>query len=143
MNQLTRFDTNALNRALVGFDTMFNDFEHRFANQLSTNYPPYNVVKRSEDLYEVQIAVAGFSREEIEVTTEKNELLIKGVKFEETETAEYLHRGLAARNFERSFTLGQYLEVVSAEIKNGLLIIKLERHLPEALQPRKIEIQSS
>ena len=60
MNQLVRFDTNSLNRALVGFDTIFNDFESRFANQLQNNYPPYNVVKRDEDNYEIQIAVAGF-----------------------------------------------------------------------------------
>jgi len=142
MNQLTRFDTSSLNRALVGFDSIFNDFEHRFANQLSTNYPPYNIVKRDEDHYEIQIAVAGFRREEIELTTEKNQLQISGNKIEDSDTAEYLHRGLAARNFERSFTLGQYLEVKSAEIKDGLLLIKLERHLPEALKPKKIEIKA-
>lgn len=141
MTQLVRFDTNALNKALVGFDQIFHDFEHRFANQLATNYPPYNIVKRGEDAYEIQIAVAGFSREEIELTVENNELQIKGIKFEGEETGEYLHRGLAARNFERAFTLGQYLEVESAEIQDGLLIIKLERHIPEALKPRKIAIK--
>ena len=141
MTQLVRFDTNALNKALVGFDQIFNDFEHRFANQLATNYPPYNIVKRSEDNYEIQIAVAGFSREEIDLTVENNELQIKGTKFEGEDSAEYLHRGLAARNFERAFTLGQYLEVDSAEIKDGLLIIKLERHIPEAMKPKKIEIK--
>lgn len=141
MTQLVRFDTNALNKALVGFDQIFNDFEHRFANQLATNYPPYNIVKRSEDNYEIQIAVAGFSREEIELTVENNELQIKGTKFEGEDTAEYLHRGLAARNFERAFTLGQYLEVDSAEIQDGLLIIKLERHIPEAMKPKRIEIK--
>lgn len=141
MTQLVRFDTNALNKALVGFDQIFNDFEHRFANQLATNYPPYNIVKRSEDNYEIQVAVAGFSREEIDLTVENNELQIKGTKFEGEDTAEYLHRGLAARNFERAFTLGQYLEVESAEIQDGLLIIKLERHIPEALKPKRIEIK--
>lgn len=141
MTQLVRFDTNALNKALVGFDRIFDDFEHRFAQQLSTNYPPYNVVKRSEDNYEIQIAVAGFSRDEIELTSENNELKIKGTKFEEEDAGEFLHRGLAARNFERAFTLGQYLEVESAEIQDGLLIIKLERHVPEALKPKRIEIK--
>lgn len=141
MNQLTRFDTNALNRALVGFDTIFNDFEHRFAGQLSTNYPPYNVLKHSEDLYEVQIAVAGFSRDEIEVTLENNQLQIKGTKIEEVNAPEYLHRGLAARNFERSFTLGQYLEVDRVELKDGLLIVKLERNVPDTMKPRKITIK--
>ena len=141
MTQLVRFDTNSLNKALVGFDRIFDDFEHRFANQLSTNYPPYNIVKRSEDNYEIQIAVAGFTREEIELTSENNELKIKGTKFEEEDNGEFLYRGLAARNFERAFTLGQYLEVDSAEIQDGLLIIKLERHVPEALRPKRIEIK--
>jgi molecular chaperone IbpA len=141
MTQLVRFDTNSLNKALVGFDRIFDDFEHRFANQLSTNYPPYNIVKRSEDNYEIQIAVAGFTREEIELTSENNELKIKGTKFEEEDNGEFLYRGLAARNFERAFTLGQYLEVDSAEIQDGLLIIKLERHVPEALKPKRIEIK--
>jgi molecular chaperone IbpA len=141
MTQLVRFDTQALNRALVGFDSLFDNFEHRFAHQLSNNYPPYNVVKRDENTYEIQIAVAGFRKDEIELTTENNELLIKGTKFEEADTAEYLHRGLAARNFERAFTLGQYLEIDSAEIKDGLLVIKLERHVPEAMKPKTINIK--
>jgi len=85
--------------------------------------------------------VAGFRKDEIELTTENNELLIKGTKFEEADTAEYLHRGLAARNFERAFTLGQYLEIDSAEIKDGLLVIKLERHVPEAMKPKTIDIK--
>ena len=141
MNQLTRFDTNALARTLVGFDSIFNDFEHRFANQLATNYPPYNVLKHSEDEYEVQIAVAGFSRDEIEVTLENNQLQIKGTKIEEVDAPEYLHRGLAARNFERSFTLGQYLEVDRVELRDGLLIVKLERNIPDTMKPRRIAIK--
>jgi len=146
MNQLVRFDTNALqslNRALVGFDTMFNDFEHRLAGQIQNNYPPHNVIKRDEDHYEVQLAVAGFRRDEIDVVLENQELQIKGTKFEEADTAEYLYKGLAARNFEKYFTLGQFIEVASAEIKDGLLIIKLERNVPEEKKPRKIDIQSS
>ena len=141
MNQLVRFDTNALNRALVGFDDIFNGFENRFAHQLATNYPPYNILKRSEDEYEVQIAVARFSREEIEITVENNQLQVNGTKIEDSNEVEFLHRGLAARNFERIFTLGQYLEVNTAEIKDGLLVIKLERNIPEALKPRRIEIK--
>ena len=143
MNQLVRFDTSSLNRSLIGFDTIFNDFESRFANQLSTNYPPYNILKINEDNYEIQIAVAGFKSDEIEITTESNELRIRGVKFEDATTVEYLHRGLAARNFERIFTLGQYLEVKSAEIKDGLLLINLERNIPDTMKPKRIEIKST
>ena len=139
--ELVRFDTNTLNRALVGFDQIFNDFETRFANQVANNYPPFNILKRTEDHYEIQVAVAGFSREEIDITVENNELVITGTKIEEHDTAEYLHRGLAARNFERVFRLTQYLEVEGAEFKDGLLIVKIERHVPEALKPRKIEIK--
>ena len=141
MNQLVRFDTNALNRSFLGLDQIFNDFETRFANQVATNYPPYNVVKRSEDKYELQLDVAGFSREEIDITVENNELVITGTKIDEQDSVEYLHRGLAARNFERAFRLTQFLEVETAEFKDGLLIVKLERHVPEALKPRKIEIK--
>lgn len=141
MTQLVRFDTNALNKALVGFDQIFNDFEHRFANQLATNYPPYNIVKRSEDNYEIQIAVAGFSRDEVELTVHDNHLIVTGTKTESEETPEYMHRGLAFRNFERCFRLEGFLEVSSAEIENGLLIIKLERNVPEEKKPKKIEIK--
>jgi molecular chaperone IbpA len=143
MNQIVRFDTNTLNRALVGFDTMFTDFEQRFANQINQNYPPFNVIKRDEDHYEIHLAVAGFSNSEIDVTVEADQLTIQGTKIEEQDTAEYLHKGLAARNFERAFTLKHYLEVDGAEIKDGLLIIKLERRVPEAMKPKKIAIKTA
>jgi molecular chaperone IbpA len=142
MNQVVRFDTNNLNRALIGFDSIFNDFEQRFSSQLQNNYPPYNIIKRNEDNYEIQIAVSGFRKDEIDITVENNELVVTGQKFEEADTVEYLHRGLATRNFERAFTLGQYLEVDSAEIRDGILSIKFVRHVPDALKARKVEIKS-
>jgi molecular chaperone IbpA len=143
MTQLVRFDTNALNRALIGFDSMFNDFEHRFANQINNNYPPYNVVKYDEDNYEIQVAVAGFSTDEVTVEVDQNQLLIKGEHVDsDADTTVYLHRGLAARNFQRSWTLADYMEVEGAETKNGMLCIKLKRIVPEALKPRKIDVIS-
>ena len=146
MTQLVRFDTNALNqinRALIGFDSMFNDFESRFANQLSTNYPPYNVVKYDEDNYEIQIAVAGFGKDEVSVEVDQNQLIIKGEHTDEqAEGTVYLHRGLAARNFVRTWTLADHMEVRGAETKDGMLSIKLQRIIPEALKPRKIDIIS-
>jgi len=141
MTQLVRFDTNALNRALVGFDNIFDDFEHRFATQLQNNYPPHNILKRDNDHYEIQIAVAGFRKDEIKLTVEDNILVVAGVKFEEHDTAEYLYKGLAARNFERYFRLEGYLEVSSAEIVDGLLVIKLERNVPEEKKPKTIDIK--
>jgi molecular chaperone IbpA len=143
MTQLVRFDTNALNRALIGFDTMFNDFESRFANQINNNYPPYNVVKYDEDNYEIQVAVAGFGTDEVTVEVDQNQLIIKGEHIDvQEESTVYLHRGLAARNFVRSWTLADHMEVKGAETKNGMLSIKLQRIIPEALKPRKIDIIS-
>lgn len=142
MTQLQRFDTNALNRALVGFDRLFDDFEARFANQISQNYPPYNIEKVAENLYDIVVAVAGFGREEITVEIEGDQLTIRGEKSVSADPQpEYLHRGLAFRDFERRFTLADHMEVVKAEIKNGLLIVQLERIVPEALKARKIDIE--
>jgi molecular chaperone IbpA len=146
MTQLVRLDTNALaniSRALVGFDQVFNDFEHRFANQMQNNYPPHNVIKRDEDNYEIQIAVAGFSKEEISITVKGDELIVVGIKTEwgDPPSTEYIHRGLAFRDFERYFRLEGYLEVCDAEIKDGLLVIKIKRNVPEEKKPKLIEIK--
>lgn len=141
MNQLTRFDTAALNRALVGFDRIFDNFETRFANQINQNYPPYNIEKIAENLYDVVIAVAGFEKTEISVEVDQDQLVIRGEKStSEKPVPEYLHRGLAFRDFERRFTLAEHMEIVKAEIKNGLLVVQIERKVPEALLPRKIEV---
>ena len=77
MNQLVRFDTAALNKALVGFDKIFDDFEHRFSHQIGNNYPPYNILKREDDTYEIHIAVSGFDKDEITVEVDQNQLIIK------------------------------------------------------------------
>jgi len=141
MAQLVRFDTAALNKALVGYDQLFLDFEGRFASQVQNNYPPHNILKYDDERYEIQVAVAGFRKDEIEVTTENNILIVKGVRFEEPINAEYIHKGLAARDFERYFKLEGYLEVYNAEIKDGLLIIKLIRNVPEEKKPKTIKIK--
>jgi molecular chaperone IbpA len=141
MNQLARFDTTALNRALVGFDRIFDDMERRFANQVSNNYPPYNVAKLQENLYEIEMAVTGFEKDEIKVTVENNELTVEGRRNKnEDTTVEFLHRGLALRDFERTFTLAEHMKVVSATIKNGVLQVRIERIVPEEMKPRVIDI---
>jgi len=143
MNQLVRFDTSALNRALVGFDTLFNDFEHRFSNQINNNYPPYNVVKYNDDTYEIQIAVSGFEKDEVAVEIDQNQLIIKGEKADPVdENIEFLHRGLAARDFTRAFTLAEHMEVGEGTIKNGVLKIEIKRIIPEALKPRQLKIKA-
>lgn len=141
MTQLVRFDTNALNKALLGFDSLFDNFEHRFANQINNTYPPYNILKHSEDSYEIEIAVTGFSPAEVTVEIDQNQLIVKGESMTTTHPAEaYLHRGLASRNFTRSWTLAEHMEVGEGKIKNGVLTIALTRVVPEALKPRQLKI---
>jgi molecular chaperone IbpA len=140
-HQLVRFDTSALNKAVVGFDRFFDDFEARFATQISNNYPPYNVVKTAENSYHIEIAVSGFDKDEISVEVDQNQLIVKGERLnDENLNYEYLYRGLAARNFIRTWTLADYMEVEQGSIKNGVLTINIKRVIPDALLPRKIKI---
>ena len=141
MNQLTRFDTSALNRALIGFDRLFTDMERHYANSTQTNYPPYNVVKHDEDHFEIELAVAGFDKEDVTIQVDQNLLTIKGQRQKDDDASKYLYRGLAARDFERSFTLADYMVVGDAELTNGILRVKLTRIVPEALKPRLIAIK--
>lgn len=141
MNQLTRFDTTALNRALIGFDRLFTDMERHSANSTHNNYPPYNVVKHDEDHFEIELAVAGFDKEDVTIEVDQNLLTIKGQRQKEDDASKYVYRGLAARDFERSFTLADYMEVGDAELTNGILRVKLTRIVPEALKPRLIAIK--
>jgi len=141
MTQLTRFDAAALNRALVGFDRIFDDMERRISNQSTTNYPPFNIIKIAENLYEIDVAVTGFNKEEISVTVEANELIVRGERKRDDDAAlEYLHRGLALRDFDRTFTLAEHMKIKSAAIKNGVLTICIEREIPEEMKPRVIDI---
>lgn len=143
MNQIARFDANSLahlNRALIGFDRIFNDFENRHVSA-TTNYPPYNVLKHDDDHFEIEVAVAGFDREDVTVEVDQNQLIIKGQRIKEEDIGKYIHRGLAARDFERVFTLMDHMEVGEAELTNGILSVKITRVVPEALKPRSITIK--
>jgi molecular chaperone IbpA len=142
MTTLRTIDAQALaqmNRALVGFDRIFND---RFFETRTSNYPPYNIVKYNEKEYGIEVAVAGFTKEEVTVSVDQDQLTITGKNMvTESEQKEYLHRGLAARDFEQTFTLAEFMNVVGAEIKDGMLKVRIERIVPEALKPRQIEIK--
>lgn len=139
MNNLTRLD--ALNRALVGFDQMFDQMERRFANSVNNNYPPHNILRLDENEYAIQLAVTGFEKSEISVTVENNVLVVKGESMTTDFAPEqYLHRGLATRDFVKEFPLAEHIEVVGAETKNGMLIIKLIRNVPESAKPKIIDI---
>ena len=142
MSTLRTIDAHALaqlNKALVGFDRIFND---RFFETRTNNYPPHNIVKYDDNHYGIEVAVAGFSKEEISVSVDQDQLTIRGTNMvTEDRQVEYLHRGLAARDFEQTFTLAEYMNVTGAEVKDGLLMINIERIVPEALKPRQIEIK--
>jgi molecular chaperone IbpA len=138
-NQLSRMDS--LSRALIGFDQMFDQMERRFANQVSNNYPPHNILRLEENEYVIQLAVTGFEKSEISVTVENNVLIVKGESMTTDYAPEqYLHRGLATRDFVKEFPLAEHIEVVGAETKNCMLSIKLIRNVPESAKPKVIEI---
>ena len=125
----------------MGFDRIFDDMERRFANSVQTNYPPYNIARLEENLYEISLAVTGFEKSEVNVTLEQDKLTVTGQRIERTDDGvEFLHRGLALRDFERTFTLADHMKVKSAEIKNGILTIRIEREVPEEMKPRVIDI---
>jgi len=141
-NALQRIE--AINRALIGFDTMFDQMERRYSNSVNNNYPPHNILRTGENQYEIQIAVTGFEKSEISVTVESNVLTVRGegaesIRHEQPEIV-YLHRGLASRDFSREFPLAEHIEITGAEIKNGMLIVKLIRNVPESEKPRVIDI---
>jgi molecular chaperone IbpA len=126
----------AVSRALVGFDRYFNN-----SNHANGNYPPHNIVKYDDTHYGIEVAVAGFSKDEITVAVDQDQLYITGKKTTISDSVEYLHRGLAARDFEQAFTLAEYMEVRGAEVKDGMLKVEIERIVPEALKPRQIAIK--
>ena len=136
-NAISRID--ALNRALIGFDTMFDTMERRFANQLSNNYPPHNIVRIDDNHYAIQLAVAGFSESELDIEYKENVLTVRGEQKQKDEY-EYLHRGISARNFTRHFTLADNVEVKGATVINGILAISLEHIVPEEQKAQKIAI---
>jgi molecular chaperone IbpA len=143
MTQLRTIDAQALaqiNRALVGFDRVFND--RFFQGNQNGNYPPHNIVKYDDSNYGIEIAVAGFSKEDISVEVNQDQLTVTGTKsIDVNDTKEYIHRGLAARDFQQTYTLAEYMEVKSAEVKDGMLKIAIERIVPEALKPRTIQVK--
>ena len=106
------------------------------------NYPPHNIVKYSDDTYAIEVAVAGFTKEEISVEVDQDQLTIRGVMNRPNKgEIEYLHRGLAARDFEQTYTLAEYMIVRGAKVDNGMLQIDIQRVVPDALKPRQIEIK--
>lgn len=137
----TTFDFSPLFRSSVGFDRLVNALEAASRVESIDNWPPYNIAKTGEDDYRITMAVAGFSEDELSVTQEQNMLLVAGKKSAD-ENAQYLHRGIAGRSFQRRFQLADHVRVEGATLVNGLLTIDLLREIPEEMKPRRIAISA-
>ena len=140
------FDFAPLYRSTVGFDRMFSMLDQFAGVEDSvSNYPPYNIERVSENVYRISVAVAGFTDADLSIETKENRLTIRGEKQtnDEEKTGDVLYQGIAARTFERSFQLADYVKVKGASLENGLLHVDLVREIPEAMKPRAIPIANS
>lgn len=134
----TLLDFAPLHQSSVGFDRVFDLLESA-ARTRGDNYPPFDSIKLGEDRYRITLAVAGFSEDELAVSTQDNSLIVSGERKRDTE-GEYLHRGIAARVFSRRFELAEHVRVIGARLVNGLLSVDLQREVPDAMKPRRIPI---
>ena len=135
-------DFSPLYRSVVGFDRLANLLETATVEG-ATGYPPYNIERTDENAYRIEIAVAGFRPEELNIEVKENLLTVQGRKAANDDQRRFLHRGLAERNFDRKFQLADYVVVTEANLSDGLLSISLKRELPEALKPRRVEITTA
>ncbi len=138
----TSYDYAPLFRSTVGFDRIFKLLENAQRARSISDWPPYDIVKTGDDSYRISVAVAGFAEDELDITFQSNLLTVTG-KMQDASADEYLHRGIAGRPFEHRFELADHVRVNGADLRNGLLSIDLVREIPEALKPRKIDIQTS
>lgn len=134
------YDFTPLYRSAIGFDRLANLFDEALRADAQPSYPPYNIELVGEDKYQITMAVAGFDRSELEIESERDQLKVVGRKQKDETKRTFLHRGIAARDFEHRFQLADHVRVVGARLDNGLLNIELVREIPEALKPRRIEI---
>ena len=141
---MNRLDLTPVFRSAIGFDRMANLVDTMMAtgSDAQSNWPPYNIERHGEDNYRISMAVAGFGEDDLEVTIHDQMLIVRGTQ-NEAEAAEdvtYLHRGIAGRNFERRFQLADFIQINGASMKDGLLHVELERVIPDAMKPRRINI---
>jgi molecular chaperone IbpA len=139
------FDFSPFRRSTVGFDRLFDMLENSTLGQTQENYPPFDLIKLGDNDYRIELAVAGFKPDEIDITAQQNVLIVSGKKKEEAENrdSDYIYRGIATRSFERRFALADHIQVRGADLKDGMLSIELVREIPEAMKPRKINIGGS
>ena len=138
---INTLDIPSIQRFAVGFDRMFDELSRTAGTLNASNYPPYNIIKESETIWKIEVAVAGFDESELDVEIVDNELVVTGaVNKENKAEQQYLHQGIAGRDFERTFALADNVEVKGAAVKNGILTVTLEHIIPESAKPKKIAI---
>lgn len=138
------YDLAPFLRSTVGFDRLFNELMDGATKLETGGYPPYNIERLAENQYAITLAVAGFGEADLEIEVTDRDLKITGRKSsEDDEDREFIHQGIAGRNFERRYRLAEHMEVEGAKLENGLLAVSLRRRVPEAMMPRRIEIGAS
>lgn len=138
---MRQFDFTPYRRSTIGFDRLFDMLESATRQNGGDNYPPFDLERVAEDQYRITLAVAGFKRDEIDITAQQNLLLVTGKKAEnDNDRSRFLHLGIANRSFERRFELADFVRVESADLADGLLTIDLVREVPETMKPKKIAI---
>ena len=126
--------------AFLGFDHIFDELE-KITNHANDSYPPHNVIKHEDGKYDIELAIAGFAKDDIDIQVKDHVLTIKGERKQRRPQEQYIHRGLSTRKFTRSFRLSEYTEVVGADLRDGILIINLEVIIPQDELPKKISIR--
>ncbi|WP_267392900.1 MULTISPECIES: Hsp20 family protein [unclassified Sphingomonas] len=137
-----RLDLTPYRRSTIGFDRLFDMLETNAQRASAENYPPFNLERLADDRYRITLAVAGFTRDEIEITAQQNLLLVAGKKDDKAQGQSFLHVGIANRSFERRFELADFVFVDDARLNDGLLVIDLVREVPEAMKPKSIAIKT-
>ena len=142
MTRVTTLNLPTFHRSMIGFDSLFEEMDRMFENSTTTSggYPPYNIAKINEDEFMISIAVAGFGMDNLKIEKDKNVLSIEGTQPKGVDEVNYVHRGIAGRNFSRQFTLAEHVDVTSAKLEKGMLNIHLTREVPEELKPKTIKI---
>jgi molecular chaperone IbpA len=137
---MRNLDFTPYRRSTVGFDRLFDMLQTGSSSDTSDSYPPMDIEKQGEDSYRVTLAVAGFKPDELEIVAQQNQLTVSGKKADDKGGQQFLHHGIATRNFERRFQLADFVEVQEAKLEDGLLRITLKREIPEAMKPHRISI---
>ena len=134
MNLISSLTPSLFRQMVVGFDDFFDSIDYNYRE----TYPPYNIRRKADNKYILEIAVAGFRRRDLDVSLDNNTLVVEGMR--DTTENEYIHKGVSTRNFKRTWSLARYMEVDKADFEDGILKLELKRNLPEELKPKKIKI---